>query len=918
MYSGLTKPPTVADEEADYMDMAPKAYSRGSDHKMYQPQLPSQNSIERSPYKGVKFEESDYTDMRGKHNINTTGPTQASKRLQNARLQRNRSFASATSIGSSLNTKQNQLHSSSKSTNDLLHSRSNSRGISRNQSSPIDLSSNEQELRQPGNRSIRQGTFNKDDDDDYDIIRDINHGVADLSISGQRPQHIYEGNTPRSPPRRAGTVTEQRNSPFSNLPETPTRSRSSGLPTRQGDLTSVSFRSPPSPDNPGATAAGKAARKYLQLQGGAERDINRVEIKRTMSGGVVRPTTPSGRGVQSRINKTRQHQSLKQGRIGRVDDASQPQVKNSFSNSSRSESITEVQDVIDMEQFAREQKERDSKQARRGSSDSIEFPDGDTFDRSNSFQKAFNKSSDGSEMMRFIAEGKKSRSLDPSYVDWLVKTSPYASRTPTKSLSASNKTPKHHSTSDATESSTFDKLSGGEKDEEDFTQYLNKVKANNQQQQQGKEKKKSLWIFGKKDKTKTAHAVKESDATSSPPDRSSSSSLSKKSRKSWKNKSKKNKSEEMNSISAAIGSMPLPIPRPTEPIATDLNDQTIFECSQSNSNNKVITKPPMSSGDPSKRKGSVTSNSSVSHLSFSSPKKTHRHTKSATLERSPAVAELIAQSKHQRINSDSSEHISIPNGDFFHDGSQNKAHAVSSLVSSSGSVVQNTMLDISLTSNYDEDADDYSLANKNKPLSTKSNTLGRIFGRRSKERRSLEVVKNRNSYIGDLLFHKANNENDEKLLFDSMRSFSDDLILATLSKPPLKSEARLYMNKSLLVHGFAFAPTDADSLRDREDLSNLFGRKRNLMQKYATLSVFQKSSPKLQKASGENKTDQVNHNSGAWKKRSLKKSKKTLREDLLANGRVQNTGIYHVLVFAYVMYYFFGTHQTWKNFCLLL
>ena len=851
------------DDESDYMDMSGppvrknKAFSSAEISLTKTLSNPASRSSS-SPYKNNPFEDGDYADMSGRLGAKDNPP---SVRSPQHHMLRDRAYTSA-SLGidirqaRSATTKVKQPIAASKSVGDLAPATSRAAaGASLRGHSHSELTSSKMPLSPKKQEShFCEGGFYKDDEDDYAEMDELSSNVKSLHVSNQSLHSTAKTSSP--------TQLHQKSSSNQEL----YRQRSGGMLLKKNNDVAKTTASEPLPSVPNqSTLAGKASRKYLQSSMSHDKDYSMFEMKRTNSAGVALSPNRSG-GVQSRIHRNRQYQSLNQDKSRSKDELNiQPPASPKQSDNH------EKDDIIDMEEFMANNSNNQTNRSKNKSVEELHTDKSKMFNRDGSFQRMMKKSSDGSHMMKFIAEEKKSRSLDKNYMDWIVKTSPYASRTASTTSCTTETKQRHHSTSEVTQEDQLGNLSDVNKDlenddDETFEQYKEKISRHQKAKEQKSSKKGGFWNRSKKDKSKSTDNL-ELGSTEEP--NSPTTKASKKS-KSWKSKSKKKKESLKN---ASVNEKDSSKNSPKSPTLKHPTDESKPETSIQNMNNSATlksdiisaVKPPFSNSSIKRNEQSPRSSFTRSRISsassIKSSKKSLMHDTPLNSKRGATLSALSVDNLNQKRNySETTGHISELRSQQNLHHKRNKSDLSGSFpnkVSSALTLQPNpsSMIDISLASNYDDEEEPDSnivISFKQKYSSKKSNTLGRIFGKKNKERKSLDqgnlwddpnlsnMFDHRNSSEGSLLLYRKN---------------SIDISL-TKEKPA----AQEYMEKSLLVHGFAFPPPES-CFPNNEDRTSFSNKKKSSTlaptNKYATITGFhslRKNSPKSFKSRSENKT----------------------------------------------------------------
>ena len=852
------------DEDSDYMDMTPKrtpSHDRKIANLSRSPKIyPHTKNANVSPYRKNLFndDDNDYTDMSGNLGSKLHNLSPSANQISRSKGSREGgSFVGSSANGlrgdrmvSSTRTKLSRYPS--KSNDDFVSVLSSSSNPYPNdgafsKSKPknvqTSLYQNEPRSLKPDFSFGQENDYQKiDEDDDYadvEEIKIINQNSArklhQARVPAKNSAVIQPPSSPPSQPHRR--VAENY---VGHAPEQVVRKRSGGMLVTPGHLSSTKDyltkhdsakpaeekKSPPK-----SSKAGKAAWKYLQTKAIVEKDPNLYEIKRTASVGVV--NSPRA-GVQSRIHRSRQ--SLSRGKNSSKSEehlSSKPQ-------QSKNADLLVNENVIDMEEFVSKRNNPAAPQNKE-----VEVLDSDSQIVSGpkqSFHKISKQGCNAAQMMKFIAEGTKSRSLDKNYVEWLVKTSPFASRTSSVSSTSGSK---HHSTSDINHTASLGKMIINIDDicEEDeaFESYVAGISRH--QKEKKSSKKSSFWNRSKKNKSKSVDNLKNS--ANEPPSPPPTITERKKSRKSVKNKSKKLKDaakkpettvliDQDNPKSSAIKEFKEGVMKtnsdyevtgkpPSSPSAYKIHDE---------SGKSSVDRSRASSAKSLKKKQNIPNKlergSTATHIEVNEYNKSHKRNHSETLKR---ISEQLSQShsNHKRNNSDFL--LNHPKSEGL----------------STASDLPSSLLDISLASNYDDDPDSFPHPTKQKNHTTKSNTIGRIFGRKTKHRKSLDSE--------SLWGEDADDLDLEKFRSLCVNSVNDHVSSENKSKP----SASKYMRKSYLVHGFAFPHPKHDTAEEKDDsfFSRWSGKKARTLgprNKYATITGFSSMRRSLPKT----KTDSEN------------------------------------------------------------
>ena len=863
------------DDDEDYVEMSP-AGTPSRSKKIAEPARSPQTqkvNVSRnvSPYKGPMFEDNDYEDMSGRRGLSIHQDSPSSNHRHKRALQRNTSLDSSSPSISNRDerfssTKAKQTLYPSKSQRDFSASLPHDSSLlnrSGAQTKPVSIEivkygnepwSSKQKVSSP----ILEGAFHKNDDDDYADVNEVKR--VDKRFANNSSTQSAKTKSPKQSPNSPSQQNPRLIAEHNLVPDQlPGRTRSGGMLVNPGnqpavkDFSNRPIPSAPTPEHkspPKSTKAGKAALKFLQTQTIPEKESSLYEMKRTGSTGVV--NSPRA-GVQSRIHRSRQ--SLNQSR-------SSSRSEEQLSNQPPKLSNHQVDDdIIDMEAFVAKHKEKRSSSAKSPSRNK-ETVNSDLPAPDSSFKKLMRQGSDGSQIMKFISEGAKSRSLDKNYVEWLVKTSPYASRTSSINESGS----KHNSISDLHHAAslslgTLIDVTNDEENDEAFKKYMSNISLH--QKERKSPKKSSFWNRSKKNKSKSIDNLKTDPKPPSPTTKES-----KNSRKSLKNKSKKIKEGSRQSENAEANTE-----TPDSHMANQLKENLIRTYSDD-----VLGKPPSSPSWHKKQdqfsKTGFNRSRTSSSSSGKSSKKSHKKNKSVTLEhdcRSIASHTDVNISGHKRNHSETLQQVSegSTQSSFLHKRNNSDVPNPSKPEISVTPRLQSSLLDISLASNYDDDPQPLPGPIKPKYSSMKSNTIGRIFGRKTKERKSLD---NSNIWNGALSGseHRLHNER-----WGSLQYVSSSLTDIPLRRDP---PAQHFMKNSFLVHGFLFQRPKRGALNEKEDhaFSRWSGKKsRTLgpMNKYTTfsgLNSLRRGLPKSFKAdSGVNIKDYKNRELKTGRNREL-------------------------------------------------
>jgi len=418
------------DDKADYMDMTVTPKSTPS-HKQNitdssrSPQIHSHiQSANASPYKDNMFDDSDYEDMSGGSRSDVhLSSSPLNQHHKSPSLQRNLSFDSVSSNSPtrdirvpSTNVKKTitPLYSVGDFSTSFSH-RSGliSRRDARTKPRKLEIKTGAKEpfsSTPTVTSSILKGAFHKDDEDDYTDVAEV--------------KKVNESLNRNRSTRAASSSSISKKNPSSALLQNPrmiadihleqdrmVRTRSGGMLVNSGkeipneDISNKSVKPISSKEinlpASKSTKAGKAAWKFLQSQVVPETDSKLYEIKRTGSTGVVNsPRT----GVQSRIHRSRHS-------LNRSKGSSRSEEQLSNQSSKLSADSQENNDIIDMEAFMSQNKEkRNNSSSSKSKNNTAEAMKSDPPVRNNSFHKLGKQGSDGSQMMKFLAEGAKSRS----------------------------------------------------------------------------------------------------------------------------------------------------------------------------------------------------------------------------------------------------------------------------------------------------------------------------------------------------------------------------------------------------------------------------------------------------------------------------------------------------------------------------
>nr|CAB3265439.1 rap guanine nucleotide exchange factor 4-like [Phallusia mammillata] len=297
---------------------------------------------------------------------------------------------------------------------------------------------------------IKEGSFHKDDDDDYeDDFGDYTEMSPTPVHNAQRPpipQHLPCVEVRPATPTKlfqsmslsnvASAIPSKRFG-FSDSSEDETsgeeekrKKGNSNLNYRSKSLNAFN-ENPNSVVRPqqnnkdkqqSPTDAGKAARKYLQ-----HGDTMLSPVKRHSSFGLARSSSRAGKqgGVVSRITKVRQNNSAKNLRDYDDSDSDLEDVPDVPARGTKLQRTTSCLSKPSLGEFERRKSKTLAEQAPfdldiTDEDGNILLPDG---------AMAGKQQLDGSLLMKLLANDGRTRSLDKKYLEWLAKTSPYASRT---------------------------------------------------------------------------------------------------------------------------------------------------------------------------------------------------------------------------------------------------------------------------------------------------------------------------------------------------------------------------------------------------------------------------------------------------------------------------------------------------------
>ena len=834
------------DEHSDYIDMSP-SLTPSHIHRISPARswsatgvVPSPSQAEEKNRKSSSSEEADYTDMANICGtsivIQNSSPT--SKRKQKDLLKAK--LSSTCSVDGRNKdvyaSPKNKIESASSRSVDNLNDNLYLQPIFPSQQK--ETISCKEEPNSPSHR-IKEGGFNKDDQDDYADVETIKSDPTDKkrtrSSIAQTPSRIskddFKTQKSSSDQKLLPSTEKDFNGNFRSKgsnslkwdeEEVPFRSRSGGM-----SCNSNFFHSSSVDENilglkrsiSVKTAAGKAAKKVL-TQSSAEKDTKQMyEMKRTSSAGVVRSGNRYSSGVQSRINRNRQHQSMKHIKAPYfsedipLDLPSQTQI--SKFNSADRKNQQSGKNVAG------------SGKDRRKSS-LIEEINSNEIHRKESFHKAFRKVSDGSQMLKYIADGRKTKSLDKDYLEWLVKTSCYVSRTPSVTSSITDSEENKYSSLDLKESSSSSLgkdsfiIEVGENADVDeaYENYKTAVSQHQKEKKESREKQKiSFWHRSKTEKTKSADVSSQDDIFLDD-------SPGKKSRKSSKIKKKKKK-ENAEEIDKNFS----PSPKRTLERNESFCNQKVFKDNEPNmSMNNCKTEALINC----ESEESVESDA-ICYRKDNSMKSSKR---SRNIGSHSSLSRLVTVANANQSILSGSKTSTRPSKSGRSSKQNSKTLDLASGIKSAGSIPALSILDISLDSNYEDDLNGSKSLTKAKHHSLKSNTLGRLFGRKGKKRKSLDQVK-RHSGSAEGLLNESKPESEKGALMQ-MLNISQQMASQALPND-VQETALFYMENVFLVHGFVFEKRCLDPNWEHYDGSfALFtGKKARTLgplNKYATIT----------------------------------------------------------------------------------
>ncbi|CAK8694920.1 unnamed protein product [Clavelina lepadiformis] len=182
------------------------------------------------------------------------------------------------------------------------------------------------------------------------------------------------------------------------------------------------------------TKAGLAAKKYLNATPESFNDNHTPSVRSSPTSGIIRSSSRVGKqgGAQSRILRNRQQQSVKE--LSHLSPPTSPQASPFYMPEENSHHLVRASSVGAIgspESVTAMQRSRTlDKNVKK--LDDMRLIEKDLHKQRDSnrmsFEKRVGKGSDGSNYMKYIANQQRSHSLDKKYVEWLAKTSPYASR----------------------------------------------------------------------------------------------------------------------------------------------------------------------------------------------------------------------------------------------------------------------------------------------------------------------------------------------------------------------------------------------------------------------------------------------------------------------------------------------------------
>lgn len=869
MHSPIRSAMDNDDEHSDYMLMTPSHETKVQTHL----------STGTSPALVQKHdhEQDDYADMTGirTSSVELQAFLPTPKHNSTSPFHRDSSLTSINSeqaYGVYMRPKPKQKFSSSQSCDQL-------------QTSPycqplVFSSQSEHSLPHPS-FGIQEGSFNKDDEDDYADVETITTNKTPShkqnSSMYKKPLKTFDHQETRNFESNDSYINanaNQNENQASDFKEIPFRQRSQGMSCKSNFAHSFSVEDNISNfkrSNSVQTAAGIAARKVLETQTSQDKDISQIyEIKRTSSAGVVRSPSRFSTGVQSRINRNRQHQSLKQLKTSTQSEDVSTNLTSPTKRTQQTTPPIKNKDSDDKSLIANNNSNAEKVNEEKLPKLILKLDD-DEIHRADSFQKAFRKVSDGAHMMKYIGDGRKTKSLDKNYMDWLVRTSPYVSRHASSASSmAESDDPKCHSISGGASASiekllqgtNEDKINNG--DDEAFEKYKHAVSKHEEKRNQSNEKQKSsFWSIRKKDKTKSSD--KKDPDMSLQEDSVYTEARQKKSRKSQKIKKKKKKvsDKSLPESSATTNEEIHKMLSSQQPVSTDKCEGSI----SMHALNQTQTSTPHNGENEKKffHRGSFRRANS-----FKSRKSEHKIRNHSPLSRVATVPSGSQQSLNSLSVTQQASKSNQPSPNL-------KRHtlSVSSGIKNATTLSTMSVLDISLEKNYEEEISTAKPPTKAKHHPAKSHTLGRIFGRKGKERKSLEQLKHQGG-SAEVLSHGT--KTISKSSHTLMHMFSAVNHIASPTLPNGCNEtAAYYMNNVLLVHGLTFEKPRNNNSWEGDDsfLATFTGKKNRTLEylnKYATITGL--STLRSRKTSKESRENY--HSKGGNKRESMRRNNPSL------------------------------------------